>query len=180
MATPEVNTALENLQRELERLAPAIKHVELAQQVTKTLQTIPSQHITLLEAIKAENQHLVDNTLQIQEQVKIEQQYLVELKEKISNHYDILLHISFPDRLDKLDNNVSAVTLAVQSLQHRIENLERNIVDRMKEGADQQKQSQIALQQHFDQRLKKNAIGTYINWALIVGAVVAAILMLKR
>ena len=48
MASELVLKALDNLHRELERLEPAIKHVETAAEVTKIVKEIPQKHINLL------------------------------------------------------------------------------------------------------------------------------------
>ena len=52
MASQEVITALESLHREIEKLEPAIKHVETAQQVTQTVKAIPQKHVELLTEVK--------------------------------------------------------------------------------------------------------------------------------
>ena len=53
MASQEVLTALETLHREIEKLEPAIKHVETAQQVTQLIKSIPQKHIDLLKDVKS-------------------------------------------------------------------------------------------------------------------------------
>ena len=53
MASQEVLTALETLHREIEKLEPAIKHVETAQQVTQTVKAIPQKHVELLQEVKS-------------------------------------------------------------------------------------------------------------------------------
>ncbi len=52
MLSQEVLTALESLHREIERLEPAIKHVETAQQVTQTVKAIPQKHLEFLQEVK--------------------------------------------------------------------------------------------------------------------------------
>src|SRR5690606_27359284 len=53
MASQEVLTALESLHREIEKLEPAIKHVETAQQVTQTVKAIPQKHVELMQEVKS-------------------------------------------------------------------------------------------------------------------------------
>lgn len=202
MASQQVLTELEELHRQLERLKPAIKHVEMAEQVLTGVQQIPFKHQELLEIIKKEdtdfkndltglmrqshvqmkeeNSHLNFTTSEIQQQVKREQQYLAELREKVNNYYDIIERINFPDRLDKLDNNISAVVLAVQSVQNRLDNLERNLVDRIKETAEQQKQSLTKLQEMVAEGTQKQKVMGYVTWGLIIIAAAAIVLVLKR
>lgn len=52
MPSQEVLTALESLHREIEKLEPAIRHVETAQQVTQTVKAIPQKHVELLQEVK--------------------------------------------------------------------------------------------------------------------------------
>jgi t-SNARE complex subunit (syntaxin) len=52
MASQQVITALETLHRELEKLEPAIKHIETAQLVTETVKQIPGKHVELMEEIR--------------------------------------------------------------------------------------------------------------------------------
>lgn len=202
MASQQILTELEELHRQLERLKPAIKHVEMAQEVTTIVKEIPVKHQELLEVIKKEdtafkndltglmlqshvqmkeeNSQLNFTTTEIQQQVKREQQYLAELREKVNNYYDIIERINFPDRLDKLDNNVSAIVLAVQSVQNRLDNLERNLVDRFKETAEQQKQSLSQVQETLAGGIQKQKVMNYVTWGLIIIASVAIILVIKR
>lgn len=202
MASQQVLTELEELHRQLDRLKPAIKHVEMAEQVLTGVQQIPAKHQELLEIIKKEdtdfkndltglmrqshvqmkeeNSQLNFTTSEIQQQVKREQQYLAELREKVNNYYDIIERINFPDRLDKLDNNISAIVLAVQSVQNKLDNLERNLVDRIKETAEQQKQSLTKLQEIVAKGIQKQKAMGYVTWGLIIIAAVAIVLVLKR
>jgi hypothetical protein len=202
MASQQILTELEELHRQLDRLKPAIKHVEMAEQVLTGVQQIPAKHQELLEIIKKEdtdfkndltglmrqshvqmkeeNSHLNFTTSEIQQQVKREQQYLAELREKVNNYYDIIERINFPDRLDKLDNNVSAIVLAVQSVQNRLDNLERNLVDRIKETAEQQKQSLTKMQETLADGIQKQKVMGYVTWGLIIMAAAAIVLVLKR
>ncbi len=49
MASQQVLAALEELYQELEAITPAIRHVEMAQQVSKAFQPIPAMHARLVE-----------------------------------------------------------------------------------------------------------------------------------
>lgn len=172
MASEQVLTALEKLHNELSSLTPAIRHVEMAEQVTKAFQPIPAMHLRLVEQIKEEDadfkKSLSDSAAEIQQQVKKEQQYLAELKDRVNNYYDKLERIAFPERLDKLDNSVSSVVLAIQSTQNRIENLERNLTDRIKEGAEQQRQMHATLQETISNATRKQRVTANITWTIMV------------
>jgi uncharacterized phage infection (PIP) family protein YhgE len=182
MASEQVLTALEKLHKELNSLTPAIRHVEIAEQVTKAFQSIPAMQLRLVEQIKEEDadfkKNLSDSAAEIQQQVKKEQQYLAELKDRVNNYYDKIERIAFPERLDKLDNSVSSIVLAIQSTQNRIENLERNLTDRIKEGSEQQRQMHAILQDAISKATRKQRVTAYITWTIMV--VLAALFIASR
>ncbi len=201
MASQEVLTALETLHREIEKLEPAIKHVEMAQQVTQTVKEIPQKHLELLQEVKSidakhkdelkdlfakelsciteENKKLQKTTSQIQQQVKLEQEVLAKLNETIRSFHERVEKINFPERLDKLDANVAGIMAAIQSVQSRLDGLERNIVDRLRDIQDYQRdtrdilhsgmeQSKSALQMAVNKAAMKQQTFTYITWILVV------------
>jgi chromosome segregation ATPase len=57
MASQEVLASLEVLHREIERLEPAITHVEAALKVTKIAKTITDKHMEYLETARSENEN---------------------------------------------------------------------------------------------------------------------------
>lgn len=201
MASQEVLTALESLHREIEKLEPAIRHVETAQLVTQTVKAIPQKHVELLTEVKnndaehkemlrnlfakelsgftEENKKLQKTTTEIQHQVKLEQEALTKLKETVQSFHARVEKINFPERLDKLDANVAGIMAAVQSAQSRLDGLERNISDRLRDIQDFQKETRAALQSGLEQTktaiqmavvaaVKKQQTFTYITWALVV------------
>lgn len=190
MASQEVLTALENLHRELENLKPAIKHVEAAQQVIQTVKGIPQKHLDLLKEVKEadikyknelkelfskdlmliteEYRKLSKTTTEIQEQVKFEQKYLAQLREAAKELFQKIEDVHFPERLDKLDANVAGIMAAIQSVQSRLDSLERNISDRLKDIFDQQKEAQAAVQAAIVTNFKKQKALFYITWGLII------------
>src|SRR5690606_2880521 len=173
MASQEVITALESLHREIEKLEPAIKHVELAQHVAQTVKTIPQKHVELLTEVKnndakhkeelknlfakelssfiEENKKLQETTTEIQQQVKLEQEALAKLKETVQSFHERVEKINFPERLDKLDANVAGIMAAIQSVQSRLDGLERNIADRLRDMQDYQKETRAALRRGVTQ-----------------------------
>jgi chromosome segregation ATPase len=212
MASQEVLKALETLHREIEKLEPAIKHVETAQQVTQIVKAIPQKHVELLQEVKSndakhkdelknlfakelsgfteENKKLQKTTTEIQQQVKLEQEALAKLKETVQSFHERVEKINFPERLDKLDANVAGIMAAIQSVQSRLDGLERNIADRLRDMQDYQKESRVilqnsleqsktALQSAVDTAAKKQQIFTYITWALIVVDIVFIFLLKK-
>ena len=204
MPSNEVLSALETLHHEIEKLEPAIKHVETAQQITQTVKVIPQKHLELLQEVKnsdakhkdelkslfanelsaitEENKKLQENTNEIQHQVKLEQEALAKLKEIVHSFHERVEKINFPERLDKLDSNVAGIMAAIQSVQSRLDGLERNIVDRLRDLQDYQEDTRAALQNIIEQSklslqtvvnttAKKQQILTYITWVLVVVAI---------
>jgi len=205
MASQEVLTALETLHREIEKLEPAIKHVETAQQVTQTVKAIPQKHVELLQEIKnndaehkeelkalfakelsdftEENKRLQKTTTDIQQQVKLEQEALAKLRETVQSFHERVEQINFPERLDKLDANVAGIMAAIQAVQIRLDGLERNMVDRLRDMQVYQKetrdtlqrgleQSKVVLKTAVDTASKKQQTITYITWTLIVTGII--------
>ena len=212
MASQEVLTALETLHREIEKLEPAIKHVETAQQVTQTVKAIPQKHVELLQEVKSndaqhkdelknlfakelsgfteENKKLQKTTTEIQQQVKLEQEALAKLKETVQSFHERVEKINFPERLDKLDANVAGIMAAIQSVQSRLDGLERNISDRLRDMQDYQKETRATLQSGLEQTktalqtavetaAKKQQTLTYITWALVVVAIIITFVLKK-
>ncbi len=212
MASQEVLTALESLHREIEKLEPAIKHVETAQQVTQIVKAIPQKHVELLQEVKSndakhkdelknlfakelsgfteENKKLQKTTTEIQQQVKLEQEALAKLKETVHSFHERVEKINFPERLDKLDANVAGIMAAIQSVQSRLDGLERNISDRLRDMQDYQKETRTALQSGLEQTktalqtavdtaAKKQQTLTYITWALVVVAIIITFVFKK-
>ena len=212
MASQEVITALESLHREIEKLEPAIKHVETAQQVTQTVKAIPQKHVELLTEVKnndakhkeelknlfakelsgftEENKKLQKTTTEIQQQVKLEQEALAKLKETVQSFHERVEKINFPERLDKLDANVAGIMAAIQSVQSRLDGLERNISDCLRDIQDYQKETRAALQSSLEQTktalqtavdvaAKKQQTFTYITWALVVVAIIITFVLKK-
>lgn len=193
MASKEVLSALESLHRELEKLEPAIKHVEAAQQVTQIIKSIPQKHIDLLKEIKdndaahkreltkvfeqeikvlaKENKELSETTRKMQSQLKAELAEMSLLREIINDFHVKVEKINFPERLDKLDANVAGIMAAIQSVQSRLDNIERNITDRLKDIADYQKETRTVLQASVGAAANKQQIFTYVTWGLILIAI---------
>ncbi|MDJ1480890.1 hypothetical protein QNI16_10380 [Cytophagaceae bacterium YF14B1] len=139
MASEKVLTALESLHKELEKLEPAIKHVEAAQQVTQLVKGITQKHVDLLAEIKndefkhkeklttlfskeltaltEENKKLQENTYAIQQVIRTEQESLNKLKNNIHDFHEKLEKIDFPGRLDVLNDNVLNISKLLKKQQ---------------------------------------------------------------
>lgn len=206
MASQEVLTALETLHREIEKLEPAIKHVETAQQVTQTVKEIPQKHVELLQEVKSndlkhkdelknlfvkelsefteENKKLQKTTAEIQQQIMLEQKALAKLQETVQSFHERVEKINFPERLDKLDANVAGIMAAIQSVQSRLDNLERNISDRLLDIKDFQKETTISLNKsisdltsNINEVASKHQVLFYITWFLIISAIITTFIL---
>ena len=99
----------------------------------------------------------------IKQQVKLEQEALAKLKETVQSFHERVEKIHFPERLDKLDANVAGIMAAIQSVQSRLDGLERNISDRLRDMQDYQKETRAALQSGLEQT--KTALQTAVDTA---------------
>ena len=52
MASEKVLQSLETLHRELEKLGPAIEHVETAKKIAESVKDIPQKHFELIKSVK--------------------------------------------------------------------------------------------------------------------------------
>jgi hypothetical protein len=97
--------------------------------------------------------------------------------------------LNLPVRMDKLDANIAGILSAVQNVQGRIESVERNISDKLKEsnekqaisfGALQEKNSESisSFQKEISTNAKKQETLLYITWAIItIGFIVISVFM---
>jgi CHASE3 domain sensor protein len=76
---------------------------------------------------------------------------------------------------------------AVQAVQSRLDSLERNITDRLKDSSDFQKEMKTAIQTSLEQNkatneatAKKQQTNSYITWGLILLGIMAIILTCKN
>jgi len=87
--------------------------------------------------------------------------------------------LNLPLRLDKVDANVAGMLSAIQNLQTRLENFERNIFDRLKNDSEKHLSKIEVFQNNVNQALatitdqneasqKKQKNYSYITWVLIV------------
>lgn len=90
--------------------------------------------------------------------------------------------LNLPVKIDKLDANVSGIIAAVQNVQSRLDSLERNVTDRLKDNADFQKEMRTTIQNSLEQNKatqeafdKKLQTQTYITWALILITIITII-----
>ena len=197
MASEKVLQSLETLHKELEKLGPAIEHVETAKKIAETVKDIPHKHFELIESVKETDENFKK---ELKEQLKSEASKITvevnqiiyslkdtqgllkseiidleKLKKTIKDFHVEIVRINFPERLDKMDANVAGIMAAVQAIQGRLDLLERNIADRLKDNQEFQKDMKLEIKNLLDQNMifeeknaKKHQINTYISWSILV------------
>ena len=188
MASQQVLNALEELHQELNKLEPAIKHIEAAQQVILTAKGIPQKHLELINDLKElfsqelkviadENKKNSKTTSDLQVEVKKEIEELAKLRQVVALFHDKVIQINFPERLDKVDANIAGIMAAIQSTQSRLDNVERNLSDKMRDMSDRQKEELGVMKNNIDASAKKQQIFMYITWGLILVTLITLILV---
>lgn len=149
MPTQTVIEKLKDLQDELETVAAAVKHIDNASKVAKTASEILKKLPELINDLKAlEEKHRQELLKVYKDKIdaleKQLQSSLTELKEKskqltqlidetkklektISDYYSEIKKINFPERLDKIDNQISAINIGVGNLQTAIQNIQTKL-----------------------------------------------------
>lgn len=141
----------------------------------------------MIESHLAGSNVLMENLVKkTEQQLKAEQSNLREVIEKEILAYRNLVEasdkliskinsIDFPQRLDKIDANVSAINLGIQNIQTRLENVERNLKDEIKTTRDELATINPRIEQLFQKQGAKFQ-GTYIlliiNALLISGVLI--------
>ena len=197
MASEKVLQSLETLHRELEKLGPAIEHVETAKKIAESVKDIPQKHFELIKSVKETDENFKK---ELKEQLKSEAAKITvevnkillsfkdtqgmlkaeiidldKLKKTIKDFHIEIVRINFPERLDKMDANVAGIMAAVQAIQGRLDLLERNLADRLKDNQELQKDMKLEIKNLLDQNIifqeknaKKHQINTYISWSILV------------
>lgn len=106
--------------------------------------------------------------------------------------------LNLPIRIDKLDANISGILTAIQNLQGRLDLVERNFSDKLKDNGDNQKtalgdlskdvnakiQSALSAITGLENKIleieKNQKNKTIITWVLLAAGFVAVILLCKR
>lgn len=88
--------------------------------------------------------------------------------------------LNLPIRIDKLDANISGILTAIQNVQGRLDIVERNIGDKLKDTADKQAVLLSDLSKELAALAKKQQTNTYITWGIIIIVMTLIILILKK
>jgi chromosome segregation ATPase len=217
MPTQPVIEKLEKLQAELETVSVAIKHIDKAAKVAESSSDIlkninnifydfkqleEKHHYELLElhkekieALEKHFQSLLNDFIENASQLTKIFEDLKKLEKVISDYFSDIKKINFPERLDKIDNQISAINIglgniqtSIQQFQSKIDNVEKNIIEKLKENAERQSRSQTtfleklfqhvsAIENTVKSSIKKQQINIYITWCIII--ITFLILILK-
>lgn len=146
MINVEIEKSLKELHQELEKLAPAIEHIELLRNVIVTVQSIPNKHIELIESLKSVDSEFKKETLEhikqemaqlIQSNSKLIEEmglisssnesvvnslknYSIKIEEYLSN----IASVDFPARLSSIEADISSSSSALNNLQGSINNIQ--------------------------------------------------------
>lgn len=88
--------------------------------------------------------------------------------------------LNLPIRIDKLDANISGILTAIQNVQGRLDIVERNIGDKLKDTADKQAVLLSDLRKELVAVVKKQQTNTYITWAIIIIGIILIIITCKK
>lgn len=109
-----------------------------------------------------------------------------------------ILDLNLPIRIDKLDANIAGISTAIQNLQGRLDLVERNFSDKLKDSIDKQKsalielsnsvnsqtQSAVSAINNLEQKIlaieKSQKTKTIITWVLLAAGFAAVILLCKN
>lgn len=134
---------LKQLQQELEKLSSAVSYIDRASEVAKTSEEINdrflefSSDISELEKehreklIEQHDNHISDFSTKVNDFLKENNKQkevlsklmgeLNELEKSITEYYLRIEEINFPQRLDKIDNQISSIHLGIGNLQSSVQ-----------------------------------------------------------
>lgn len=149
MPSQQVIEKLEKLQTELETVSIAVKHINEAARVAEIAAGILKEIPALLSELKTvEERHREDLKKDLKEKIDVIErqlqsllteikdktiqlkQVIVEIKElekSITDYLTELGKINFPERLDKIDNQISSISIGVGNLQTSIQRSQEKI-----------------------------------------------------
>lgn len=144
MPTQTIIEKLKDLQDELETVAAAVKHIDDASKIAKTASEMLKKLFEFMNDLKALEEKHRQELIKVHEDridalEKQLESLLTEFKEKskqlnqlidetkklekiIFDYYFEIKKINFPERLDKIDNQISSINIGVGNLQTAIQN----------------------------------------------------------
>lgn len=149
-------------------------------QASGTLRTIEGEHITHLKQTRAELAGFVKkaekdlnetlkNLKEVVETEIVEYRHLVEAANALIKKIEA---INFPERLDKIDNNISAINLGIQNLQNGMGDFKRDVDGGFRETRNNLKDLSKDLEAGFSAtrehleilQMKQHNDGLWIKW----------------
>lgn len=166
----KIDSFEKNFNKELEDSIANLKKntQDIASETAKSIQDLKLPH--KIDSFENNlNKKLEDSIIQLQNNTK----------HIASETAKSIQELNLPIRIDKLDTNISGILTAIQNAQGRIESVERNIADRLKESTEYQissfinfqekvNQNFLELQQEIKKSSKKQNIMGYITWSMII------------
>lgn len=129
----DIHTHLEKLKTELNKLEPAVTHLQKADETVKSLQNITDKLLPMVIELQKENEKLAKSN---------------------SKLIDKIDKVDFPSRFDKVDATVSSINQGLQNTQTRIGDLEENLKDdiqaKTKDVTSKIEASENSLKQRID------------------------------
>lgn len=196
-----INEELVKLEDELSKLDSAVKQISRAEEVseevitsaktlTSNLETILSSLNNSLDSfIKDEKLQLDENMKNFSDRVNLIQNEIYELTRKykdqankveelilnLKTYIDDLKDINFPQRLDKIDANITGIVQATQNVQSRIESLESNIKRDIENVDKKIFRLENLTEGYFKnnlKELKKNRLISFIEFLLVIAILI--------
>lgn len=149
MPSQQVIDKLEKLQTELETVSEAVKHINEAAKVAKSaadilknisvlfaeLKSIEEIHRKNLQKDFKEKIDSIEKQLQsmmtdLKDKTKLLSQLIEDtkkLEKSITDYFAELRKINFPERLDKIDNQISSINIGIGNLQTSIQRTQEKI-----------------------------------------------------
>ena len=158
MNTTNTFDTLDRLRTELERLKPAVNHIEAAKATTAAVEKLPKLYETQLMHIDEQLGKLIANLTKryqsqmagltteleaVQTQVQAEIQTLNNLKQEMADYSERINAVDFPTRLEKLDTSVAGIVMATQTTQSRLNDVERSVNERIGQAQAAAKQARM-------------------------------------
>lgn len=162
MPSEQVIEKLKNLQTELETVSVAVKHIDEAAKVADTaaeilkkipellteLKSVEEKHRENLqkdfkgkiEVIRKQLQSLLDELNDKTKQLNQVIEEIKKLERSISDYYAEIKKINFPERLDKIDNQISSINIGIGNLQSAIQ-ISQTKIDLVYSALNEVKQS---------------------------------------
>lgn len=149
MPSQQVIEKLQDTQRELDKIKSAVEHIQDAADVVQKASHVVSEVKNLIKELQSiEKDHRFDLIKILKERIgEIERQIEASVKEldrgvkqlgqltievarlekNISKYFEDIKKINFPERLDKIDNQISSINIGIQNLQGDVRRLQDKI-----------------------------------------------------